>query len=170
MEKRFAKYDPKELIGKRVLYSYGASYDKKLSRAIRTIVRVTPGGFIEISETSNILFRQSGIARGYDDFPSAIRNIELISDEEYKSLVAEFREVNDKLDILKFIDATDISEFSLEKLHAIKEILSCTEEQFLTKRQLLTSFENKLCFKFKYKVPMLDRKELLEEFLKELKD
>lgn len=124
MEKDFTKYDPKELVGKQVLHSYGLTYKKKLSRVIRTIVKVTPGGHIKISK-SDIAFKQDGYARGLNSKMdmATVSKIELISDEERKILVAEFKENNEKIEILILLQPIVLEELSLKQLCSIKEIL-----------------------------------------------
>lgn len=81
----FSEFPPDQLLGKKVLYRSGRSYEG-IGRRITTIVKVTKTGF-RINNCAN-LFDFRGLAKG--DREGMISECELIDPEQEQALTEEF--------------------------------------------------------------------------------
>lgn len=120
---KFSDYTPSELIGKRVLYESGMTYDNHKSRRITFITSVTKKGF-KINKTNKLFSfnngRQYGLTRKED---AAIVSVcRLLTDKEADALIKEWNEKKERASIISLITG-NIEKIDIEKLRVIQSLL-----------------------------------------------
>ena len=116
---KFSDYEPKDLVGKKVLHESGMSYDSSRRKVLTTITSIIKTGF-KIKDAEGVFDFKDGGKKGRG--MGVVSNCKLITEDEAADIRIKWKQTRERLAIKNLIEQK-IDSLDLDTLIKIKDII-----------------------------------------------